>query len=151
MNRTIDRGTGPMTNPNPVDIACPVPRRPRVLVVDDHEVGRKSLARLLGALGYEVTSVKDGESALAAMEQDPTFDYVLTDLRLPDLDGREVVQAAHRLLGSPRIALITGWDVEPDETERLGIDWIFLKPLDVQQIVAQLKQCPPPDLAPDVE
>ncbi len=73
-------------------------------MVDDHEVGRRSLARLLEALGYEVTAVKDGESAIAAMERDPRFDYVLTDLRLPDLDGREVVQAAHRLLDSPWIA-----------------------------------------------
>jgi CheY-like chemotaxis protein len=140
-----------MTNPNPVNHASPNPRRPRILVVDDHEVGRKSLARLLGVLGYEITAVKDGESAIAAMEQEPGFDYVLTDLRLPDLDGREVVQAAHRLLESPKIGLITGWDVEPEEIDRLGIDWVFLKPLDVQAIVAKLKQCPPSDLAPDVE
>ena len=101
-------------------------------------------------MGYEITAVKDGESAIAAMELEPTFDYVLTDLRLPDLDGREVVQAAHRLLDSPHIGLITGWDLDPEETDRLGIDWVFLKPLDVQAIVAKLKQCPPPDLAPDV-
>ncbi len=150
MNRTIVPGTGLMTNPNPIERAYPAPRRPRVLVVDDHELGRNSLARLLGVLGYEITAVKDGESAIETMEHDHTFDYVLTDLRLPDLDGREVVQAAHRLLESPRIALITGWDVEPEETDRLGIDWVFLKPLDVQMIVAALQQCPPPDLAPDV-
>jgi CheY-like chemotaxis protein len=136
-----------MTNPDPVQLAGSGPRRPRVLVVDDHEVGRNSLARLLGVMGYEITAVKDGESAIVAMERQPAFDYVLTDLRLPDLDGREVVQAAHRLLNSPRIALITGWDVEPEESDRLGIDWVFLKPLDVQLIVSKLRQCPPPDLA----
>jgi CheY-like chemotaxis protein len=148
MNPAMVRGAGPMTNPDPIDIDSPNPRRPRVLVVDDHEVGRKSLARLLGALGYEITAVKDGESAIEVMEQDRAFDYVLTDLRLPDLDGREVVQAARRLLEAPRIALITGWDVEPEETDRLGIDWVFLKPLDVQLIVSTLKQCPPPDVGP---
>jgi two-component system, sensor histidine kinase len=151
MNRAIVRGPVAMTNSKQADLTGPNPRQPRVLVVDDHEVGRKALARLLGVLGYEITAVNDGASAILAMEQEPTFDYVLTDLRLPDLDGRDVVQAAHRLLNSPRIALITGWDVEPEESDRLGIDWVFLKPLDIQAIVAKLKQCPPPDLAPDVE
>jgi CheY-like chemotaxis protein len=151
MTHAIAQGAGPMTNPSPDLSAGPGPRRPRVLVVDDHEIGRKSLARLLGVLGYEITEVKDGESAIAMMEQDHGFDYVLTDLRLPDLDGREVVQAAHRLLECPRIALITGWDVQPEETDRLGIDWVFLKPLDITDIVAKLRQCPPPDLAPDVD
>ena len=127
------------------------PRRPRILVVDDHEVGRRSLARLLEALGYEVISVKDGQSALEAMDASSTLDYVLTDLRLPDLDGRDVVLAARQRVPAPRIALITGWDVEAEESLRLGIDWVFLKPLDVPDIVAKLRQAPPPDLAPDLD
>ena len=135
-----------MTNPDPQSRNEPNSRRPRVLVVDDHEMGRLSLVRLLNILGYETFSAKDGESAIVAMEQDHTFDYVLTDLRLPDLDGREVVVAAHRLLDAPRIALITGWDVELEETSRLGIDWVFFKPLDVHQIVSTLQQSPPSDL-----
>ena len=65
-----------MTNPNPVELAGTAARRPRLLLVDDHEVGRKSLARLLGVLGYEITAVKDGESAIDAMEREPSFDYV---------------------------------------------------------------------------
>jgi CheY-like chemotaxis protein len=132
-----------MIHLNAVEIEGAEAPRPRILVVDDHEVGRKSLARLLGALGYEITAVKDGESAIEAMGREPAFDYVLTDLRLPDLDGREVVLAAHRLLDSARIALITGWDVEPEEKDRLGIDWVFLKPLDIQTIVTKLREAPP--------
>lgn len=121
----------------------PIPAtRPRVLLVDDHDVGRKSLARLLEALGFEVTAVEDGLSALNALEGDPRFDHVLTDVRLPDIDGREVVRAARRLLPPPRTALITGWDVDPDEVTRLGVDWIFLKPLDIQDILAKLQPAP---------
>ena len=148
MNGSIARRAGPMTNPASSELEGRDPRRPRVLLVDDHEVGRTSLARLLNVLGYEIIQARDGESAIAAMERERSFDYVLTDLRLPDLDGREVVQAAHRLLDAPRIALVTGWDVEPEESDRLGIDWVFLKPLDVQAMVAQMRQRPPADLAP---
>jgi CheY-like chemotaxis protein len=119
--------------------------------VEDNESGLRSLTRLLRMLGYETTSAKDGESAIAAMELDPFIDYVLTDLRLPDLDGREVVMAAHRLLRAPRIALMTGWDVDPDEPARLGIDWVFLKPLEIASIVAQLREKPPADLVDHAE
>ena len=121
--------------------------RPRVLLVDDHDVGRKSLAKLLEALGYDVTAVNDGTSALEAMKTSTKPDYVLTDVRLPDFDGREIVHVARKIVPLPRIALITGWDVEPDEPARLGIDWVFLKPLNVQELVAKLQQAPPPHLA----
>ncbi len=114
--------------------------RPRVLLVDDHDVGRKSLARLLDALGYDVTAACDGATALEALSAGPTFDFLLTDVRLPDVDGREIVFAARQIRPTPRIALITGWDVEPDEQARLGIDWVFLKPLDIQDILAKLRQ-----------
>ncbi len=116
--------------------------RPRVLLVDDHDIGRKSLARLLEALGFDVTAVEDGTSALSALEGARRFDHVLTDVRLPDIDGREVVQAARQLSPPPRTALITGWDVDPDEVTRLGIDWVFLKPLDIHDIISKLQPAP---------
>ncbi len=116
--------------------------RPRILLVDDHEAGRKALSRLLGALGFEVAEAGDGDTALGMLAAPGRFDFVLTDVRLPDIDGREIVQVARRLMPPPRIALMTGWDVDDDEKERLGIEWIFLKPLDIADIVAKL-QAPP--------
>ena len=101
---------------------------------------------LLEALGYEVISVKDGHSALKAMDASSAIDYVLTDLRLPDIDGREVVQAARERVPAARVALITGWDLDDEESLRLGLDWVFMKPLDVSYIVSKLRQVPPPDL-----
>ncbi len=133
MNPNEPIGTdGPATNP-----------RSRVLLVDDHETGRKSLARLLDALGYDVTSVADGASALQTLAASPRFDFVLTDVRLPDFDGREVVVAARQIDPRPLIGFITGWDVDPEERHQLGVDWVFLKPLDIQDIVAKLRQGPP--------
>jgi CheY-like chemotaxis protein len=116
------------------------PRRQRILVVDDHDVGRRSLCRLLEFMGYEVTSVKDGQEALETMRTSTSPDYVLTDVRLPDLDGREVVQAARRLIPRPWIAFITGWDLADEESQSLGIDWVFLKPLNISDIVAKLRE-----------
>ena len=125
-----------------------VSARPSILLVDDHSAGRVALARMLTAHGFAVTDVEDGASALASLEASPPPDYVLTDLRLPDHDGREIIAAARRLSPAPRIALMTGWDVEPDECDRLGIDWVFLKPLDVGQLVANLREKSPRPVGP---
>ncbi len=151
MNINLIKRPEGMTNTEADDLSVPAPRRPRLLLVEDNEAGLKSLARLLGVAGYEITSVRDAVSAIAAMERDPGLDYVLTDLRLPDLDGREVVQAAHRLVRSPKVGVMTGWDIDPDEPERMGIQWVFLKPLEFSNIVASLRRNPPDDLAMDVE
>ena len=110
----------------------------RVLLVDDHDLARRALGRLLVAVGYDVTDVADGAQALQALEAGPEFDFLLTDVRLPDLDGREIVQVAQTHDPRPLIALITGWDIEPEECARLGIDWLFLKPVDVRDLVAKL-------------
>lgn len=119
--------------------SSPIPTRSRLLLVDDHEVGRKSLARLLEAIGFDVTSVADGSAALNALHVGPRFDYLFTDVRLPDLDGREIVQVARQYEPRPLIALITGWDIDPDECDRLGIDWLFLKPVNFQEMIAKLQ------------
>ena len=111
----------------------------RVLLVDDHDLGRRSLARLLEVMGYEVTAAADGASALEALRVGPGFDYLLTDVRLPDLDGREIVQIARQREPRPLIALITGWDIDPAECTRIGVDFLFLKPVDVQDLIAKLQ------------
>ena len=121
----------------------PAPGRPSILLVDDHAAGRVALARMLTAHGFAVTDVEDGTSAFASLKDGPPPDFLLTDLRLPDFDGREVISAARLLNPTPRIALMTGWDVEPDERDRLGIDWVFLKPLDVGLIVSKLREKAP--------
>ena len=97
------------------------------------------LARLLEAMGYDVTAVSDGTSAISSLESSPHFDFVLTDLRLPDLDGREVVLAAQKTEPGPRIALVTGWDVDAEEQNRLGVEWVFLKPVNVRDMVSKMR------------
>lgn len=120
--------------------ATPDAPRPRLLLVDDNGEGRRALARLMGLYGYEVTAVPDGASALRALEESPPPDVVLTDLLLPDIDGREVARAAHALLPTPTVVMITGWDFGPEIPDQAtwGIDHVFLKPLNVSQLVSTL-------------
>jgi len=81
----------------------------RVLVVDD-EIGISSLlSDLLEADGYRVTTAPNGAAALARLEQE-TFDAVLTDIRMPELDGPGLYREIERLHPqlAPRVAFMTG-------------------------------------------
>jgi DNA-binding response OmpR family regulator len=64
---------------------------PRILVCDDNELGRGLLKRMLVRRGYAVEEAIDGASAIEAIQNCPP-DLVLLDLRLPDLDGSEVLR-----------------------------------------------------------
>ena len=102
----------------------------------------RGLARLLEAWGFDVTVKHDGASALRALDLDPAPDFVLTDWLLPDLDGREVARHAHALQPAPRIALITGWDLDSElaDYKSWGIDWVFPKPLDTHGLISRLRE-----------
>jgi adenylate cyclase len=64
---------------------------PRILICDDNEMGRGLLRRMLLRRGYLVEEAIDGRSTIEAVERCPP-DLVLLDLRLPDLDGSEVLR-----------------------------------------------------------
>lgn len=126
----------------------PTPRR-TVLLVEDNEAAGKGLAKLLDAYGFDVRVAPDGSSALAVLVAGPPPDFLLTDLQLPDLDGRDVARRARALVPPLRVALITGWDLPSDSSEvaRWGIDWVFAKPLDVRALVAKLRESSVPHAA----
>lgn len=114
--------------------------RRTILLVEDNPAAGKGLSKLLEAYGFEVTVVSDGESALNVLRSETPPDILLTDLQLPDLDGREVARQARLLDPPPRIVLITGWDIstDPEDVARWGIDCVFSKPLDVRALVAKI-------------
>jgi DNA-binding response OmpR family regulator len=136
-------------NTLPTGVPDPAPR-PRILLVEDNEAASKGLARLLEAWGFDVTIRRDGASGLEALETAPPPDFLLTDLQLPDLDGRELALRARALDPRPRVALITGWDLDSEESsfEPWGIDWVFPKPLDTRRLLARLREPRPgPEIA----
>lgn len=123
--------------------------RGTILLVEDNDAAGRGLAKLLNAYGFDVHVVPDGSSALALLVAGPPPDFLLTDLQLPDLDGRDVARQARALVPSLWVALITGWDLPSDSSEvsRWGIDWVFAKPLDVRALVAKLRESSAPHAA----
>lgn len=102
----------------------------RILIADDEPTFRAFLADVLEGAGHDVLEVGDGEAALRAIEREP-FDLVLSDQRMPRLDGLELVRRLNAKPGSPPVVVITAFGTIPDAVEavRLGAADYLTKPL----------------------
>ncbi|HEY8430343.1 MAG TPA: response regulator [Sandaracinaceae bacterium] len=89
-----------------------LPRRgrpARVLIVDDEELVRRSLGRLVRAAGYEVLFAADGAQALRVYAADRRPDVVLLDLDMPNLSGAETLARLKRMDPGARVVLVSGY------------------------------------------
>ena len=68
----------------------------RILLVDDHESTRMLVNELLSGAGYRVLQAKDGKEAMGLVEIGP-IDLVLTDLKMPEMDGIQLTRAIRRI------------------------------------------------------
>lgn len=112
----------------------------RILIVDDESSIRLTLRALLQRAGYEVTSAENGEEAVALLEQH-AFDLLLVDLKMPGMDGMQVVAAAR--LRQPDIAIIvlTGHGSLDTAIEGLhqGVFDYLLKTTDPPEVIERVK------------
>ncbi|MBI5199552.1 MAG: sigma-54-dependent Fis family transcriptional regulator [Nitrospirae bacterium] len=82
--------------------------KPTILVIDDEEIVRVSCIRILRPEGYNVKVVKSGIEGLKVIEKE-NFDLVLTDLKMPDMDGIEVLKKVKEGWPGTEIVVITGY------------------------------------------
>lgn len=101
----------------------------RILVVDDDPVIGLSCKRILGAEGFAVFTVEDGGSAIEKVAREE-FDLVITDIRLPDIYGLQVVQETRTLQPKADVVVVTGYPSLEDAKEaiRLGAFEYLEKP-----------------------
>lgn len=109
------------------------------------------LGEVLGDEGHEVVTALDGITALGQMREAPPIDLVLLDLRMPGMDGREVIQNMRldpALQGIP-VILVTGavpyTKVFPPEGTYQGV---MKKPFDVADVARQVETLLPPSKMP---
>lgn len=82
----------------------------RLLIVEDDESVRSFTARALTAAGHEVVTAEDGEDGLLRIaEADARFDLVLSDIRMPVMDGIEMARKAAAQYPGLKILLMTGY------------------------------------------
>jgi DNA-binding NtrC family response regulator len=80
----------------------------RILVVDDEDIVRTSCSRTLSPEGYEVRLAKNGVEGLK-MASEEKFDLVLTDLKMPDMDGIEVLRIIREKWPETAVIIVTGY------------------------------------------
>ena len=80
----------------------------RILLAEDDEAMRAYLTRALERVGYSVTAVDRGTAALPLLEKE-SFELLLTDIVMPEMDGIELAQRASEMAPGMRVMFITGF------------------------------------------
>lgn len=107
----------------------------KILVVDDEPMVTRGCRRALSEAGYEVDTVATGREGLRrAVSGD--FDLVVTDLKLPDLDGMRLVRDLRTQRPEVAVIIITGFGTVPSAVEavKLGVSDFIEKPFTPQEI-----------------
>ena len=110
--------------------------RPRILVVDDEESIRELLSKTLALADYEVDLAPDGRTALDRLRM-VQYDLLITDLRMPGVDGLTVIREARRLKTDLPVIIITGYSSEASAIEaiNLGVQGYLTKPFRVPRVL----------------
>jgi len=125
----------------------------RVLVVDDHPINHEFAAEALRRLGHTVTTASGGHEALALLDS-RTFDLVLMDVQMPELDGLEATRrfrAMEQGKHTPVVALTahSGRD-EHERCVAAGMDDVITKPVTTARLAAIISGAAGPEPEPQV-
>ena len=115
--------------------------KPNILVVDDEPVARQSLSDILKLEGYTVSSVSNGQAAVEFIRTH-SVDLMIVDLKMPGMDGLEVVQVANQVSPETEVIILTAYGSTETAIQalRLRIHDYLLKPASPQQVLASVKK-----------
>lgn len=113
-----------------------------ILIIDDEKTIRDSLQDLLEIEGYSIHAVASGEDALNKLKEE-TYDVILLDLKMPGLDGIEVMNQANLLYPQTNIIILTGHGSLESAIEalKIGAEDYILKPIEAETILNSVSRC----------
>jgi two-component system, cell cycle sensor histidine kinase and response regulator CckA len=114
-----------------------------VLLVEDEEALRTTIRRLLQAEGYTVLEAQNGANALQMLEGPEASDValVLTDLRMPVMDGRQLAAALARVRPTVPIVFMSGYTAQLMDMRLISPDLAFLaKPFRHDELMAAVRR-----------
>ena len=126
------------TRPSPYTPAAPLreaeePRlsKAHILIIDDEALYRRALERVLSRVGYTTSSARDAAEAMTIVSSQP-LDLVLTDVRMPGIQGLELVRQIREFDPDLPCIVITGYGSAESSVEalRAGAYWYLQKPFD---------------------
>jgi CheY-like chemotaxis protein len=101
-----------------------------ILIVDDDEVHRKTLKKILGKMGYHITVAESSEDALKlVLEKD--FPLIITDLSMPGMDGVQLCRQIKEKRPESFVYALSGYikEYQPEKLEGAGFDGHLCKPV----------------------
>jgi two-component system nitrogen regulation response regulator NtrX len=116
-------------------------RKEKILIVDDEETIRKSLKMIFEYDGYKILEAADGEDALKQVDETVALDLVLLDIKLPGMDGMEVLEELKKRPYSPEVIMISGHGTVQTAVEatKLGAFDFFEKPLHRERVLLSVR------------
>ena len=106
----------------------------KVLVVEDIALIRMTTVEMVEEIGFAVAEAGTGPEALSLLENDPGIGVLLTDLGLPGMSGREVVEKALQLKPDLKVIVVSGYASEQDSGKFAGRFAHLMKPFDIEQL-----------------
>jgi DNA-binding response OmpR family regulator len=108
-----------------------------VLIVDDEQSVRDLVAKTLTMADYDVDTAPDGPSALDRLNG-TEYDLLITDLKMPGMDGLSVIREVRRRSTEIPIVIITGYSTEASAIEavNLGVVGYLVKPFRVPHVLS---------------
>jgi CheY-like chemotaxis protein len=115
----------------------------KILIAEDNSINQKLLVMMLKMLGYKADAVADGMEVLKQIRK-KTYDLILLDIQMPQLDGVETVQELIKmqLKNMPRIIAITAYAMAGDREKYLsvGMNGYLSKPFRMEELVKEMKR-----------
>jgi DNA-binding NtrC family response regulator len=113
-----------------------------ILLVDDEEAFVETMAKRLTKRGMTVTTAFDGDQALQRLEEAPSVEVVVLDVKMPGLDGIDVLTAIKAKYPILEVIMLTGHATVETAIEgmKLGAFDFLVKPCDMEQLVAKVDE-----------
>ncbi len=108
-----------------------------VLVTDDNKDVVDALATFLNLSGYEVIATYSAREALDTLDRDSTVGVVISDVRMPELDGFDFLRVVKHRFPTIKVILVTGHEITDEDVVPAGAT-ILKKPLDFEQLLRLL-------------
>jgi DNA-binding response OmpR family regulator len=116
-------------------------RKKRILIVDDDESLLESLTKILQVEGYDVETAKTGEEAVEKFKTQ-LYNLALLDIRLPDMDGTELLKIIDGHIPRTVRIMITGYPSTENAVKALNLqaDAYVMKPVDPKELLKTIQE-----------